>query len=132
MTKGEMRKFINNWAVGFVSLVGLFLIYVDTTLIGVLMYGAMTHILLIVIFNTIYSDVALANFIEKVRKNKKPWLHKLIGRLLMSAWFGVSLYVLALKDRWYLFVLTCALIILGAMLVNIMRKELRGSKMVIL
>jgi len=132
MTKGEMRKFINNWAVGFVSLVGLFLIYVDTTLIGVLMYGAMTHILLIVIFNTIYSDVALANFIEKVRKNNKPWLHKLIGRLLMSAWFGVSLYVLALKDRWYLFVLTCALIILGAMLVNIMRKELRGSKMVIL
>lgn len=131
MTKNEIRKFISDWLAGAIALIGIFLIYTDTIFIGVLFYGVVMHALLLVYFNTIYSDVAFDKFMEKIKMNHKTWLQKLFGRLQVAACFGISLYILALKGRWYLFILTCTTIVLCVILVKMVRKELRGSKAVL-
>ena len=133
MEKGNLRQSIQDWMAAFVALFGLFLIYKDVTLIGVLLYGIVMHMLLLVYFNTLYNDVALTKFIDEVKAKRrhKTWLRRQIGRLQIAGCFALSLYVLAIKGRWYLFAVTCTVIILGLFMVKIILKELRGSKMVL-
>ena len=126
----ELKKFIGNWGAGFVALVGLFLIYTETTLIGVLLYGGVAHILLLVYLNTVFNEVEMASFLEKVIKERKTktWLRRQLGRVQIGAYFAAALYVLAIRHRWYLFAVTCAIIILGGLLAKTVLTEIRGSK----
>jgi len=127
MAEFDAKKFIGDWGAGLVAMIGIFLIYMNTIFIGVIIYGILAHLTLATLLNVIFDEASLEKFKDRLKGiRRKSFLKRLQGRIILISFYGVSLYVLAIKGRWYLFALT---IVLGCLQVILSRMCLdKGSK----
>ena len=107
--KDKVAKFLNNNCMTIILYFGLFLIAIGSSIIGVIIYGLISHLMLLGLIIGLYKPKYIKevdDLIEKL-KTSKSYITWAKFRLVSHCFFNVG--ILGIYDQLYLAVITIAL-----------------------
>lgn len=110
--KDKVAKFLNKNCVTIILYFGLFLIAIGSPIIGVIIYGLISHLMLLGLIIGLYRPKYIEEVDDLIKKLKASESYIIWAKFRLIAHCFFSVGVLGIYDQLYLAVITVALYIL--------------------